>query len=88
MNSVEKIFAESIGTVTFEGGTLVDNLLNKQESTKMKRSLILHYCDVVLQKEHAKEGNSLELQYQNYLYDPKQSWFVYTLCVNIDEQSK
>lgn len=88
VNSVEKIFAESIGTVTFEGGTLVDNLLNKQESTKMKRSLILHYCDVVLQKEHAKEGNSLELQYQNYLYDPKQSWFVYTLCVNIDEQSK
>lgn len=88
INSVEKIYAESIGTVTYEGKTLIDKLLNQQETTKMKRSLILHYCDVVLHKEHAKDGNSLEMQYQNYTYDPKQSLFVYTLCVNIDEQSK
>jgi hypothetical protein len=87
-SSVTKIFSESIGTVTFEGKTLIDKLINQQETNKMKRSLILHYCDVVLHKEHAKDGNSLEMQYQNYTYDPKQSWFVYSLCVNIDEQSK
>jgi len=88
VSDVDKIFWESIGTITFDQKTLIDKLLNQQETTKMKRSLILHYCDVVLHKEHAKDGNSLEMQFQNYIYDPKQSWFVYTLCTNIDEQSK
>lgn len=88
IKSLEIIDKESIGTVTFDGKTLIDKLLNQQETTKMKRSLILHYCDVVLHKEHAKDGNSLEREYTNYTYDPKQSLFVYTLCVNLDEQSK
>jgi hypothetical protein len=88
VNSIEKIFTQSIGTVTFEGKTLIDKLLNQQETTKMKRSLILHFCDVLLQKEHAEDGNTLEMQYQKHIYDPKQSLFVYTLCVNIDEVSR
>lgn len=88
VSSIEKIYSSSVGSVTFEWKTLVDKLINQQETTKMKRSLILHFCDTVLHKEHAKDGNTLEIQYQNYIYDPKQSLFVYTLCVNIDEQSK
>ncbi len=88
VNSVNDIFEKSIGTITFDWKTLIDKLVNQQETKKMKRSLILHYCDVVLRQEHAKDGYNLEIHYQNYLYDPKQSWFVYALCVNIDEQSK
>lgn len=85
--SLEEIFGESIWTVTFDEKTLVDTLINRQETSKKKRALILHFCDTVLHKEHAEKWNSLEVHYQNYTYDPKQSRFVYSLCVNIDEQS-
>ena len=53
----------------------------------MKRSLILHYCDTLFQKEHAKDGNKILISYADYIYDPRQSLFVYSLCVNIDELS-
>ena len=85
--SLTEIYDKTIWTVTEEGKTIVDKLINQQETKKMKRSLILHYCDTLFHKEHAKDGNSTLISYADYLYDPRQSLFVYSLCVNIDELS-
>lgn len=85
--SLTEIYEKTIWTVTQEWKTLIDKLINQQETKKMKRALILHYCDTLFQKEHAKDWNKMLISYADYIYDPRQSLFVYSLCVNIDEVS-
>lgn len=86
--SLAEIYENTIWTVTQDWKTLIDKLVNQQETKKMKRSLILHYCDTLFQKEHAKDWNQIVISFADSIYDPRQSLFVYSLCVNIDELSK
>ncbi|MDP2669472.1 MAG: hypothetical protein Q8O99_00205 [bacterium] len=88
IDNVNELFGNYVGDFTFDNDTLIDLLIRQQETKKTKRQLILHYCDVVLQSLEGTNLKNRSFTYDNYLYDPRQSWFVYALCVNIDEKSK
>lgn len=70
--------------------TLADVLLNYQITITQQRNTILHFCDAILHKKSVTNLPDLSYRYfivEHSLYDPRQSYFVYSLCVNIDEKS-
>lgn len=85
-NNVNEILANT--SFTNQWTTLVDALLWQQETMKVKRELISQFCDTVLQVWRWTNVSWVAYRYQDFVYDPKQSLFVYALCVNIDEANK
>lgn len=78
---------------TVDGESLIDVLIVDQELTKRRRWIILHYCDSILKKKAVVDPDDKDLKeywfdIDTYKYDPRQSLFIYALCVNIDEESK
>lgn len=79
------------GSVTLEWNTLGDVLVNNEIQLKIRRNIISHFCDAVLHKKDLVWQKNLGYTYfipDNVLYEPRQSYFVYTLCVNLDEKSQ
>lgn len=83
----QQIVQRYIGTITVDWNTLIDNLLLDRSYPNQRFALITQYCDSVL---GLKEENNLEavcFENNGYLYDPRQSLFVYSLCVNMDKRT-
>lgn len=95
-NAIDKSKTDLLFAATTEWDSLIDILIVDQEVTNEKRWLILKYCDTVLQKNkvwnpdnnEAKDLQRFGFDNDKYKYDPRQSLFVYAMCVNIDETSK
>ncbi len=76
-----------VGTVTVQQKTLVDNLVVDRSYDREKYAIITQYCDTVL---GVKENGNMEytcFDYDWFRYDPRQSLFVYALCVNMDKRA-
>lgn len=83
---------------TEQGKSMIDLLIMQKPALKdtdkdvrqaadQKRALITHFCDVILRTRD--DGNIQRWCVDNgaFRYDPRQSLFVYALCVNIDDKS-
>jgi hypothetical protein len=68
--------------------SLVDLLYEKQDTRALRRNIILHYCDTMLGTREGENAKTIARDKGSYRYDPKQSLFMYGLCVHIDEVSK
>lgn len=90
-SNINETAATYIGDVTHAGTTMADLLLNQQETTSTRLWLINHYCDTLLQKRKdmwwENEMNVWYVDHQGYRYDPRQSLFMFVLCVGIDEKN-
>lgn len=67
--------------------SLVNLLINKQETSEQRKWLIYHFCDTLLQ---TRDDGNMEHQcfsHDSFTYDPRQSLFVYSLCVNIEDKN-
>lgn len=92
------VYAEQIATTQdsieqdFLSKQLVEWLVTTQEIVKQKRYIILRYCDVLLHTDEYEQDTNVKgyfgFQQDDFVYDPRQSAFLYALCVHIDESSK
>lgn len=65
--------------------SMVDLLYERQDTTWLRRNIILHFCDTVLQTREDANMTEVVRDKWAYRYDPKQSLFVYSMCVHMDE---
>lgn len=70
--------------------SLVNMLINLQEVTGQRKGLIYHFCDTILHTrpgvEYDEEDDAkMCFEYDGFRYDPRQSLFMYALCVHTDE---
>lgn len=76
-----------------KGQTYADLLVNYRDTTKTRKWLVSHFCDVVLRTRGKINSDHNDLpnfwfNVEDFKYDPRQSLFVYGLCVNVDEASR
>lgn len=77
-----------VWTVTMEWKTLVDNLVVDRSYERERFALITQFCDTIL---GIKENGNMAytcFDYDGFRYDPRQSLFVYSLCVNMDKRAE
>lgn len=70
-----------------DGKSMVDLLYIKQESTALRRNIILHFCDTFLQTRDDENMEQFAWDTRGYRYDPRQSLFMFGMCVLVDEVS-
>jgi hypothetical protein len=85
----QKIAQQYIWTVTLTDHTLADLLIVDTSYPKERFAIVTQFCDSILRIKKNKEHNEKEVCFENggYLYDPRQSLFVYSLCANMDKRS-
>ena len=66
---------------------MIDLLFYDRETLDYRRDIILTYCDALLDTREDKQSVYMCFDNDEYRYDPRQSLFMYTMCVNIDEKS-
>lgn len=79
-----------VGTWTLWQDSIINLLVNKREQSRQRKGLIFHFCDTVLQSRRdveRSEARTACFDHGNFRYDPRQSLFVYALCVHTDEQT-
>jgi len=70
-----------------QGKSIVNLLLNKQETSDKRKWLIFHFCDTLLWTRDDVNMAYGCFEHDNFRYDARQSLFMYTLCVNTDEKN-
>ncbi len=89
--NINETILSYVGDITHEGTTMADLLLNQQETTSTRLGLINHYCDTLLHKRKDMWGEYemalREINHNGFRYDPRQSLFMYVLCVWVDEKN-
>jgi hypothetical protein len=78
-----------IGTVTLNDKTLADLLIVDRSYPKERFAIVTQFCDTILWLKPPAKGNLSNICFENdgFLYDPRQSLFVYSLCTNMDKRS-
>lgn len=67
----------------------VENIANglyRSNTTKTNRSLVLNYCNVVLNDNTYLLVGDEKAEKQQFMYDPRQSMFVLSLCMTVNPQ--
>jgi hypothetical protein len=83
--SYEDVVSKIVGGLTDQDNTYTDGLVNHRPKDRNMRGMILHFCDVVLGVDKDMKLSNPSFCYDGVQYNPKQSLFVYTLCVNMDK---
>lgn len=71
--------------------SMINLLINKQEQSDQRKGLIFHFCDTLLQKRadgQNMDADKICFDYDGFRYDPRQSMFMYALCVNAEEKNE
>ncbi len=90
-SEINETLSTYVGDISHDGTTMTDLLLNQQETTNTRLWLINHYCDTLLHTRKQVGGEHdmtvREVNHEWYRYDPRQSLFMYVLCVGVDEKN-
>jgi hypothetical protein len=84
----EDIKTRFLWDISNMGTTLIDLLVNEMPDQQERRSIILHYCDVMLWVNKGKNLAVATFGFDTMVYDPKKSLFMYALCTNMDKNPK
>lgn len=71
-------------------GSISNLLVNKQDTSSERKWLILHFCDTVLGTRPGWPDENMKhacFTHDTFTYDPRQSLFMYSLCVNVEDKN-
>jgi hypothetical protein len=83
--SYDEIVMKVVGGLTDQANTYTDALVNNRPKDRNMRGMLLHFCDVMLGVSKDVTLWSASFCYGDTQYNPKQSLFMYSLCVNMDK---
>lgn len=75
-----------LGNVTVQESTLIDNLVVDRSYDRERYAIITQFCDTMLGIKEKWNIAYTCFDYDGFRYDPRQSLFVYALCVNMDKR--